>query len=142
MVQILKATKLSDTLHFVEMWKETKEAKEITYWNLEEMEAMNQCCPQLAREAKTLKFAVAHLLHYHIAPRRQDSAKFKWEYIDLNEGTIQFFASKNGKRCVSFIEPRFSACVQELQIMACRTRSRYDHTSSQLQMLATRERPR
>ena len=29
LVQILKATKLSDTLHFVEMWKESKEAKEI-----------------------------------------------------------------------------------------------------------------
>ena len=107
LVQILKATKLSDTLHFVEMWKETKEAKEITYWNLEEMEAMNQYALILAREAKTMKFAVTHLLHYHIAPRRQDSAKFKWDYIDLNEGTIQFFANKNGKRCVSFIESRF-----------------------------------
>ena len=107
LVQILKATRLSDTLHFVEMWKETKEAKEITYWNLEEMEAMNQYSLLLAQETKTLKFAVVHFLHYHISPRRQDSAKFKWDFIDLNEGTIQFFASKNGKRCVSFIEGRF-----------------------------------
>jgi integrase len=107
LVQILKANKLRDTLHFVEMWKEKKETKEVTYWNIEEMEAMNQYALVLARKPATLKFAVVHLLHYHIAPRRQDSAQFKWDWIDLNEGTIQFFASKNGKRCVSFIEPRF-----------------------------------
>ena len=107
LVQILKATKLSDTLHFVEMWKETKESKEVTYWTIEEMESMNQYVLRLARDTKMLKFAVVHLLHYHIAPRRQASAKFKWDYIDLTEGTIQFFATKNRKRCVSFIEPRF-----------------------------------
>ena len=107
LVQILKATKLSDTLHFVEMWKETKESKEVTYWTIEEMESMNQYVLRLARDTKMLKFAVVHLLHYHIAPRRQASAKFKWDYIDLTKGTIQFFATKNRKRCVSFIEPRF-----------------------------------
>ena len=68
LVQILKATKLSDTLHFVEMWKETKESKEVTYWTIEEMESMNQYVLRLARDTKMLKFAVVHLLHYHIAP--------------------------------------------------------------------------
>ena len=62
----------------------------------------------LAREAKDDKVRCGPLCCItHIAPRRQDSAKFKWDFIDLNEGTIQFFASKNGKRCVSFIESRF-----------------------------------
>ena len=42
LVQILKAMKLSDILHFVEMWKEKKEAKDVTYWNFDEMEAMNR----------------------------------------------------------------------------------------------------
>jgi site-specific recombinase XerD len=107
LVQILKATKLNDILHFVEMWKKKKESNETTYWNLEEMEAMNQHVLRLAQETKMLKFAVVHLLHYHIAPRRQASAKFKWDYIDLNEATIQFSATKNDNRCVSFIEPRF-----------------------------------
>ena len=60
LVQILKATKLSDTLHFVEMWKETKEAKEITYWNLEEMEAMNQCALILARMESDASHSLNH----------------------------------------------------------------------------------
>jgi integrase len=107
LIQMLRALKLFDTLDFVEKWKENKVSKEITYWNCDEMEAMNQQALLFATDEKMLKFAAVHLLHYHIAPRRQDTATFKWDYIDLNEGTIQFFASKNGKRCVSFIEPRF-----------------------------------
>ena len=54
-------------------------------------------------EPKQLKFAVVHFLHYYIAPRRQDSAKFKWKCIDLLSGITQFNASKNEKRCVAII---------------------------------------
>ncbi len=50
---MLKAMKLSDILHFVEMWKEKKEAKEITYWNLEEMEAMNPHALDVAQNQRT-----------------------------------------------------------------------------------------
>ena len=103
LVQILKAMKLSDILHFVEMWKEKKEAKDVTYWNFDEMEAMNRHAFQMSVEPKQLKFAVVHFLHYYIAPRRQDSAKFKWKCIDLLSGITQFNASKNEKRCVAII---------------------------------------
>ena len=68
LVQILKANKLRDALHFVDMWKENKENKEVNHWNIEEVEAMNQHALALARDPTTLKFAVVHLLHYHIAP--------------------------------------------------------------------------
>ena len=107
LVQMLKAMKLNETLAFVQMWKEKKEVKEIRYWNLEETEAMHQHALDLAQDPKTLKLATLHFLHYHIAPRRKDSSMFKWEYIDLDEGIIQFSADKNAKRCFSFIEPRF-----------------------------------
>ena len=117
LVQILKAMRLNETLAFVQVWKEKKEIKDIKYWNLEETEAMHQHALELAQNTKTLKHAAIHFLHYHIAPRRDDSSKFKWEYLDLNEGIIQFPAQKNVKRCFSFIEPRFLHVFKKFKCM-------------------------
>ena len=71
LVQMLKAMKLNETLAFVQMWKEKKEVKEITYWNLEETEAMHHHALDLAQDPKTLKLATLHFLHYHIAPSKE-----------------------------------------------------------------------
>jgi len=113
LVQILKALRLDDVLHFVTMWKEKNEVLEIRWWNEDETEAMNQLSMRMFSEPKRMKHCIAHLIHYHIAPRREDSASFKWKYIDLNAGIIEFRASKNEKRCVSFIENRFLPMLRE-----------------------------
>ena len=38
---ILQACKLSEQLDFVDLWKPDKEVKEITYWTVEELDAMD-----------------------------------------------------------------------------------------------------
>ena len=113
LVQILKALRLDDVLHFVTMWKEKKEGLEIRWWNDDETEAMNQFSMRLFSEPNRMKHCIAHLIHFHIAPRREDTAAFKWKYIDLNAGIITFKASKNDNRCVSFIEDRFLPMLRE-----------------------------
>ena len=113
LVQILKALRLDDVLYFVTMWKEKNEVLEIRWWNEDETEAMNQLSMRMFSEPKRMKHCIAHLVHYHIAPRREDTASFQWKYIDLSAGTITFRADKNENRCVSFIQDRFLPMLRE-----------------------------
>ena len=106
LLQILKALNLKKIKEFVDYWKPHKEAKSIRWWTEEEMEAMNQTAIHLF-ESKYRMRAIAHMLHFHIGPRRSDTALFTWERIDLRAGMISFPATKNRKRCQTKIEPRF-----------------------------------
>ena len=40
---ILQASHLNEVLEFVGLWKPDREYKKITYWSIEELEAMNEC---------------------------------------------------------------------------------------------------
>jgi len=107
LIQILKGLHLDEILHFVNLWQPKKEEDIIRWWSNEEMEAMTQTALQYISKGKFEERAIAHLLHFSIAPRRSDSALFLWKNIDLVEGMITFPASKNRKRCQNRIEPRF-----------------------------------
>ena len=104
---ILQANKLDEQLDFVQLWKPDKQAKNIKYWSLQEIEAMNEIAIKTFHDGKYLGRAVVHILHNMIAPRIDDSTSFKWEYIDFEERKIRFPATKNKKMCSQYIEERF-----------------------------------
>jgi integrase len=106
LILMLKAEKKHDILEFVEMWKPMKEEEVIRWWTEEEMEAMNQTALRMLREGEKPERAIAHLLHFIIAPRRSDTALFTWDRIDFRNGMIRFPAHKNRKQCQNKIEPR------------------------------------
>ncbi len=104
---ILQANKLVDQLDFVQLWRPDKQVKNIKYWSVEEIEAMNEIALKTFENKDLRGRAVVHLLHSMIAPRIADSASFKWEFIDFNERLIRFPATKNKKMCSQYIEGRF-----------------------------------
>ena len=104
---ILQANKLVDQLDFVQLWKPDKQAKNIKYWSVEEIEAMNDIAIKTFQNGKYMGRAVVHILHNMIAPRIDDSTSFKWEFIDFNERLIRFPATKNKKICSQYIHEPF-----------------------------------
>ena len=104
---ILQANKLEEQLDFVQLWKPTKQAKNIKFWSVEEIEAMNEVALKTFENEKLRGRAVVHLLQSMMAPRIADSASFKWEFINFEERLIRFPASKNKKICSQYIEERF-----------------------------------
>ena len=104
---ILQANKLVDQLDFVQLWRPDKQAKNIKYWSVEEIEAMNEIAIKTFQNGKYMGRAVVHILHNIIAPRIDDSTSFKWEFIDFNERLIRFPATKNKNMCSQYIEERF-----------------------------------
>ena len=109
---ILQSNKLVEQLDFVQLWKPTKQAKNIRYWSVEEIEAMNDVALKTFENEKYRGRAVVHILHSMMAPRIADSASFKWEYFDFDERMIRFSASKNKKICSQYIEERFVPLLQ------------------------------
>ena len=101
---ILQANKLVDQLDFVQLWKPDKQVKNIKYWSVEEIEAMNDIAIKTFQNGKYMGRAVVHILHNIIAPRIDDSTSFKWEFIDFNERLIRFPATKNKNMCSQYIE--------------------------------------
>ena len=104
---ILQANKLVDQLDFVQLWKPTKQAKNIKYWSVEEIEAMNEVALKTFENEKFRGRAVIHILHSMLAPRIADSASFKWEYINFEDRMIRVSAAKNKNMCSQYIEERF-----------------------------------
>jgi len=104
---ILRSGGLKKQLEFVELWKPDREMKDIRYWSADETEAMNNQAIKMFEDEKLRPRAMAHLIHSIVAPRISDTAAFKWEYINFNQGIIQFRATKNCKICSQFIEERF-----------------------------------
>ena len=104
---ILQASHLNEVLEFVSLWKPDREYKKITYWSIEELEAMNECAMRMFEDEMLRNRAMAHLIHGMMAPRISDSSSFKWEYIDLDNKIMRFLAQKNTKTCWQFIEERF-----------------------------------
>ena len=104
---ILQASHLNEVLEFVGLWKPDREYKKITYWSIEELEAMNECAIKMFEDEMLRNRAMAHLIHSMMAPRISDSSSFKWEYIDLESKIMRFLAQKNTKPCWQFIEERF-----------------------------------
>ena len=104
---ILQANKLVDQLDFVQLWRPDKQAKNIKYWSVEEIEAMNEMAIKTFQNGKYMGRAVVHILHNMIAPRIDDSTSFKWEFIDFNERLIRFPATKNKKICSQYIHEPF-----------------------------------
>ena len=104
---ILQANKLVDQLDFVQLWRPDKQAKNIKYWSVEEIEAMNEIAIKTFQNGKYMGRAVVHILHNIIAPRIDDSTSFKWEFIDFNERLIRFPATKNKKICSQYIHEPF-----------------------------------
>ena len=76
-------------------------------FSADETEAMNNQAIKMFEDEKLRPRAMAHLIHSIVAPRISDTAAFKWEYINFNQGIIQFRATKNCKICSQFIEERF-----------------------------------
>jgi len=109
---ILQSNKLAEQLDFVQLWKPTKQAKNIRYWSVEEIEAMNDVALKTFENEQFRGRAVVHVLHSMIAPRIADSASFKWEYFNFDERMIRFSASKNKKTCSQYIEERFVPLLQ------------------------------
>jgi len=107
LVQMLRAGKLTDQLEVVARWKPRKVTRKIEYWSMEELQRMNMTAMKMIQSNDTPERAVAHLIHFSIAPRREDTARFEWSWIDLDHGMIQFNASKNQNTCSNRIEPRF-----------------------------------
>ena len=104
---ILQANKLVDQLDFVQLWRPDKQAKNIKFWSVEEIEAMNEIAIKTFQDGKYMGRAVVHILHNMIAPRIDDSTSFKWEFIDFNERLIRFPATKNKKICSQYIHEPF-----------------------------------
>ena len=104
---ILQACKLHEQLDYVDLWKPEKDIKEIRYWTVEELEAMDERALVMFRQDELKPRAMAHLIHSMMAPRISDVAGFQWDYFDFQSKTIQFRASKNKKRCSQFIQERY-----------------------------------
>ena len=104
---VLQACKLTEQLDFVDLWKPDREVKEIRYWTVEELEAMDERALAMFGDDELKPRAMAHLIHSMMAPRISDVAAFQWEYFDFQAKTIQFRAQKNQKRCSQFIQERY-----------------------------------
>ncbi len=112
---ILQACKLSEQLDFVDLWKPDKEVKEITYWTVEELDAMDDRALLMFQDEELRPRAMAHIIHSMMAPRISDVAAFQWEYFDFQTMTIQFRAKKNKKRCFQYIQPNLVQTIQQYQ---------------------------
>ena len=112
---ILQACKLSEQLDFVDLWKPEKEVKEITYWTVEELDAMDDRALLMFQEEELRPRAMAHIIHSMMAPRISDVAAFRWDYFDFQTMTIQFRAKKNKKRCFQYIQPNLVQTIQQYQ---------------------------
>ena len=99
----------------MDLWKPEKEIKEIRYWAVEELEAMDERALVMFRQDELKPRAVAHLIHSMMAPRISDVAGFQWDYFDFQSKTIQFRASKNKKRCSQFIQERYIPILKQYQ---------------------------
>ena len=106
LTQMLSGMNMTEHLEFLREWKPKVVEKDVRWWTREQMEAMNKRAIHMLRNGEKPARAIAHLLHFQIAPRRDDTASFKWEWINLDEAMIRFRASKNGKICQVRIEPR------------------------------------
>jgi len=100
---ICRANGLDAQLSFVGNWKAKRMQKEIVYWSIEEMDAMNDTAMDWMRSPEKMPMAIAHLIHYQMAPRISDTVRLEWSNIDLDRGEIRFRASKNGKMCIQFL---------------------------------------
>ena len=74
---ILQACKLSEQLDFVDLWKPDKEVKEITYWTVDELDAMDDQALLMFQEEELRPRAMAHIIHSMMAPRISDVAAFR-----------------------------------------------------------------
>ena len=112
---ILEANKLQEPEEFVSLWKAEKEVKEIRYWTIEELEAMNTTAISLFQNDKMKPRAMSHLIFSMMAPRISDVAKFRWDYFDFNKKQICFRATKNRKNCYQYMEERFIPLIKQYQ---------------------------
>jgi len=112
---ILVANKLQEQIEFVSLWKSEKEIKEIRYWSIDELEAMNKTATNLFQDDKMKPRAIAHLIHSMMAPRISDVAKFRWDNFDFKKNQICFRATKNRKNCYQFLEERFIPIIRQYQ---------------------------
>ena len=112
---ILQACKLSDQLDFVDLWKPDREIKEITYWSVEELDAMDDRALLMFQNEELRPRAMAHIIHSMMAPRISDVAAFQWDYFDYQTMTIKFRAKKNKKRCFQYIQPNLVQTIQQYQ---------------------------
>jgi site-specific recombinase XerD len=112
---ILQACKLSEQLDFVDLWKPDTEVKEITYWSVDELDAMDDRALFMFQNEELRPRAMAHIIHSMMAPRISDVAAFRWDYFDFQTMTIQFRAKKNKKRCFQYIQPNLVHTIQEYQ---------------------------
>ncbi len=117
LVQVLKGLHMGRILEFVGMWQPMKQEEVILWWPEDEMEAMTQTAMRAFEEGVRPERAIAHMLHYTIGPRREDSSLFTWDRIDLREGMVRFPASKNRKRCQNRMEDRFIPLFEEYREM-------------------------
>ena len=100
---ICRACGLDAQISFVSNWKAKRVQKEIVYWSIEEMDAMYDAAMEWMRSAEKMPMAIAHLIHYQMAPRISDTVRLEWSSIDLTRGEIRFRASKNGKMCIQYL---------------------------------------
>ena len=100
---ICRAYGLDAQLSIVSNWKVRRVQKEIVYWSIEEMDAMNDTAMDWMRSADKMPMAIAHLIHYQMAPRISDTVRLDWNSIDLERGEVRFRASKNGKMCIQYL---------------------------------------
>ncbi len=112
---ILQACKLSEQLDFVDLWKPDTEVKEITYWSVDELDAMDDRALMMFQNEELRPRAMAHIIHSMMAPRISDVAAFRWDYFDFQTMTIQFRAKKNKKRCFQYIQPNLVQTIQAYQ---------------------------
>jgi len=100
---ICRAAGLDAQLSFVGNWKAKRVQKEIVYWSIEDMDAMNETAMAWMRSTDSMPMAIAHLIHYQMAPRISDTVRLRWDSIDFEKGVIRFRASKNGKMCTQYL---------------------------------------
>jgi len=100
---ICRAYGLDAQLSFVANWKAKRVQKDIVYWSVEEMDAMYDAAMDWMRSPGKMPMAIAHLIHYQMAPRISDTVRLEWSSIDLDRGEIRFRASKNGKMCIQYL---------------------------------------
>jgi len=100
---ICRANGLDAQLSFVANWKAKRVQKEIVYWSIEEMDAMNDVAMDWMRSPGKMPMAIAHLIHYQMAPRISNTIEMRWSNIDFDRGEIRFRALKNKKSCNQYL---------------------------------------
>ena len=104
---MLRAGGRKEQLEFVELWRAGRHEKEVRYWSLEELDCMDVQALQMFEDESIRPRAMAHIIHSMMAPRISDTAAFRWDYFDFQQGRIRFRAAKNNKNCCQYIQYRF-----------------------------------